>query len=165
MAPEQEPDKRGDRRFTVIGAKLLLGFLAVPSLLIVLLARDVELAAFGILSLTVPLLLSLICFRGRMSLRLSYTPVTPDTWGRVWLRCWMCLCIIIVIAKIRIANLQNTYNGVFDERVQLFGSMCGAILFLSSLICLPFYRKLAWFGVVVSIPAMALAFLPHIAKN
>ena len=166
MSSEDKPGDETPRlpQAVVFIAWALLGLLATPSVLMVLCARDGRAISFGFLSLAIPLLLVLIWSRRSLRIRVTVAPKPPDTWGRVWMRCWIILCTILVFVQVRASNLPKRWGGITDHRLLLFGSLCGLILFLSSLIVMRWHCKLAWFGLIVSIPAMALILTPAISR-
>lgn len=163
---QQSSDGTLPRRIVGFGALLILGMTASPGILLLLFARDGESLSIAFALLVLPVVLILVWLRRSIFKQMVFAPrAPPDTWGRLWLRCWIAACFLFLLARLRAAHLPNSLSEILVSRIDLLGSVCGLVLFVISLVNLKRRYNLAWLGLVVSIPTVALAFLPGLAKN
>jgi len=90
-------------------------------------------------------------------------PQPQSSPGRVWMRCWIIACLMLVAAQFLFADKGGEVRYVMQYLPRLIGGACGLVLFVSSLFCFSWDRPLACWGIVASIPAMLLPLLPTLS--
>jgi hypothetical protein len=81
------------------------------------------------------------------------------------MRCWIVACLTFLAAELWSSQQHFTIQSVMQETPRLMGSICGRVLFLSSLFYFRWDWRLACCGLAASIPAMLLMLLPAVAYN
>jgi hypothetical protein len=81
------------------------------------------------------------------------------------MRCWIIACLMFLGAELWSSGQHFGIRGVMQGTPRLIGAACGVVLFCSSLVCFAWDWRLACWGLLVSVLAMALALLPTMAYN
>jgi hypothetical protein len=82
---------------------------------------------------------------------------------KVWLRSWIIACVMLIGSQHVFSDWGYTVRTEMLPTIRQIEAVCGLVLFISSV----FYAKtgiLKWLGIIVSIIAMGLLFLPVLAN-
>ena len=95
----------------------------------------------------------------------SLFPRSPDAWMRLWLRCLIFVCLLLLGVEFWSSDQDFIIRSYTQGIPRAVGGFCGLVLFASSSAFFGRVRVLACLGLVVSIPAMLVALLPTVAYN
>jgi len=82
------------------------------------------------------------------------------------MRCWIVACLVFLCAELWSSGQHFSIRSAMQETPRLIELLCGVVLFVSSLVCFAWDRKLAGWGLAVGILTISVPLLaPNMAYN